>query len=96
MTLIYIRIFFVILSTVAGYYIGDMLKPYVPYNSELFGVAFGFGGAFAVILLEVKMRRASIRNLSAAVFGLVFGFFMGFSLAGLVILSTHGLLQRRP
>jgi len=80
MTLFYIRTFFVVLSTVAGYYIADMLKPFVSSYAELFGLAFGFIGAFAIILLEVKMRRASIRNLSAAVFGLVFGFFMAWLL----------------
>jgi uncharacterized protein YacL len=76
MTLLYIRIFFVILSTVVGYYMGAMMKDVLPYHSELFGIGAGFGGALVIIFLELGMRRASIRNLSAAVFGLVFGFFM--------------------
>lgn len=84
MTLWYIRAFFIVLSTVAGYYIGTMLKPYVPYHAELFGIAMGFGGAFVIIFLEIAMRRASIRNLSAAVFGLVFGFFMAWLLTNIL------------
>lgn len=84
MTLVYIRAFFIILSTVAGYYIGTMLKPFVPYHAELFGIGLGFGGAFLIVFLEVAMRRASIRNLSAAVFGLVFGFFMAWLLTNVL------------
>ncbi len=84
MTLWYIRAFFVVLSTVAGYYIGTMLKPFVPYNAELFGIGVGFSGAILIILLEILLRRASIRNLSAAVFGLVFGFFMAWLLTSIL------------
>jgi len=84
MTLWYIRIFFVILSTVVGYYAGAMLEPFVPYHAELFGITLGFGGSLIVIFLEMAMRRASIRNLSAAVFGLVFGFFMAWLLTNVL------------
>ncbi len=84
MTLWYIRVFFVILSTVVGYYMGGLMKGYVPYDSELFGVAAGFGGALLIIFLEIGLRRASIRNLSAAVFGLVFGFFMAWLLTNVL------------
>ncbi len=84
MSLWYIRIFFAVLCTVAGYYIGNMLKPFVPYHSEIFGVALGFGAALAIIFLELVLRRASIRNLSAAVFGLIFGFFMAWLLTNVL------------
>lgn len=40
------------------------------------GSAIGFFSSLFIILLEIGMKRLSIRNLSAAVFGLVFGFFM--------------------
>ncbi len=85
MTLIYIRIFFVLLSTIVGYYIGSMLRGIMPY-AELTGITFGFGGGLAIIALEIAMRKASIRNLSAAVFGLVFGFFMAWILTRVLIL----------
>ncbi|MBL7068401.1 MAG: TRAM domain-containing protein [Candidatus Omnitrophica bacterium] len=84
MTLLYIRVFFTILSTVVGYYIGVLLKPFLPYNAEIFGITLGFGGALIVIFLETALRRASIRNLSAAVFGLVFGFFMAWLLTNVL------------
>lgn len=84
MTLWYIRGFFAILCTVVGYYIGVMLDPFLPYRADIFGIALGFGGALLIIFLEIGMRRASIRNLSAAVFGLVFGFFMAWLLTGVL------------
>ena len=85
MTLIYIRIFFTLLSTIVGFYVGDMLKAYIPYG-EITGITVGFGGALLVIWLEIATRRASIRNLSAAVFGLVFGFFMAWILTRVLTL----------
>jgi uncharacterized protein YacL len=84
MTLWYIRAFFITLSTVVGYYMGVLLKDFLPYHSEIFGLAAGFGGAATIIILEVCMRRASIRNLSAAVFGLIFGFFMAWLLTNVL------------
>ncbi len=75
MTLLFIRIFFAVLSTVVGYYVGALVGN---FRAEwaVMGAAGGLCGSLLIILLEVMMRRFSIRNLSAAVFGLVFGFFM--------------------
>lgn len=84
MTLWYIRAFFVILSTVVGYYIGIMLREFLPYQPGIIGGCFGLSGSVLIILLEISMRRASIRNLSAAVFGLIFGFFMAWLLTGVL------------
>ena len=84
MTLWYIRAFFVTLCTIVGYYIGMLLNEFIPYYPELFGIAFGFGGALVIIFLESVLKRASIRNLSAAVFGLVFGFFMAWLLTNVI------------
>lgn len=84
MTIWYIRAFFIILSTVVGYYMGALMKDLLPYHSEMFGLAAGFGGAIGIIVLEVCLRRASIRNLSASVFGLVFGFFMAWLLTNVL------------
>lgn len=83
MTIIFLRMFFIFLSSVAGYYIGMLLGD--------FNIAWGLGGALAgffaaalVILVEMAMKRFSIRNLSAAVFGLLFGFFMAWVLTGVI------------
>jgi hypothetical protein len=75
MTIIAIRTFFVLLSTVAGYYIGSILGVYDP-AWIIGGAIAGFCSSILVILVEMAMKRLSIRNLSAAVFGLIFGFFM--------------------
>ena len=75
MTVLYLRAFFIILSTIVGYYVGGILGS--------FGMAWRVGGGVAgllgssfIVVLELVMRRFSVRNLSAAVFGLIFGFFM--------------------
>lgn len=84
MTLLYIRIFFILLCTVVGYYIGALLKVPPAGSTELFGAGIGFGGGVIIMLLEIALRRASIRNLSTAVFGLFFGFFMAWLLTGVL------------
>ncbi len=75
MTVSYLRAFFVILSTIVGYYVGGILG-----NLEAIwrigGAVAGFAGSSFIVIFEFVMRRFSIRNLSAAVFGLIFGFFM--------------------
>jgi uncharacterized protein YacL len=48
------------------------------------GAVLGLGGATLIILLEMVMKRFSIRNLSAAVFGLIFGFFMAWVLTSVM------------
>ena len=79
MTLLFIRIFFVVLSTIAGYYIGSLTSNFQAGFSFV-GASVGLGGAILLVILEILIRRFSIRNLSAAVFGLVFGFFMAWLL----------------
>src|SRR3989338_359289 len=83
MTVIFLRAFFVILSSVVGYYVGSLLGGFNVLWA-LSGLAVGFIGSIAIILLEFGMRRFSIRNLSAAVFGLVFGFFMAWILTSVL------------
>ncbi|MEI6862926.1 MAG: PIN domain-containing protein, partial [Candidatus Omnitrophota bacterium] len=48
------------------------------------GIVVGFLGSTIIILVEMGMRRFSMRNLSAAVFGLLFGFFMAWVLTGVI------------
>ena len=74
MTIRLIRIFFLVLSTVCGYYLGSLFTD-VP-NSSWLGLGVGAVSGLLLILLEVKLKSVSLRNLSAAAFGLVFGFFM--------------------
>jgi len=83
MTVIFLRLFFMFLSSVVGYYIGALLGN---FNTAwgIAGVAIGFFGAGLIILVEFGMRRFSVRNLSAAVFGLLFGFFMAWVMTGVI------------
>jgi len=75
MTIIFVRVFFAVISIVVGHYVGLLLSNYnEPFG--WIGAALGLLAALLLIVLEVVMRKFSIRNLSAAVFGLIFGFFM--------------------
>lgn len=91
MTIIFLRAFFVILFTVVGYYVGILLGGFSA-TWAFIGALSGFLGSLVIILLEMVTRRFSIRNLSAAVFGLVFGFFMAWiitSVLKLIPMSTE-------
>ena len=83
MTIIFLRTFFAILSTVVGYYVGSLLGGFKPAWA-FGGATIGIIGSILIILLEIGMRRFSIRNLSAAVFGLIFGFFMAWILTSAI------------
>ncbi|MDD3088343.1 MAG: hypothetical protein PHT95_00150 [Candidatus Omnitrophica bacterium] len=75
MTIRMIRIFFLMLSMVAGYHLGTMLTG-LSANGGAIGAGIGFIAAAALMLLEIKLQHISLRNLSAGAFGLIFGFFM--------------------
>jgi uncharacterized protein YacL len=75
MTVLSLRLFFILLSVIVGYYVGSLLGGFDPKYAYI-GAAAALFGSLGIILLEIGMRRFSIRNLSAAVFGLIFGFFM--------------------
>jgi len=83
MTIVFIRAFFIILSTVAGYYVGALVGSMNP-TWAFMGALSGCLGSVLVIMMEMGMRRFSVRNLSAAVFGLVFGFFMAWILTSVL------------
>lgn len=70
MTLAFIRVFFVILSSVLGYYIGEI------QNAPLPGFLIGAICGGMLLLVEMSLRRVSVRGLSSMVFGLLLGFFM--------------------
>ncbi|UCD55496.1 MAG: TRAM domain-containing protein [Candidatus Omnitrophota bacterium] len=79
MTVIFIRLFFVFLGSIIGYYVGWLIGDF-NHTYALAGAGVGFFGALLVIFVEIRLRRLSVRNLSAAVFGLIFGFFMAWLL----------------
>lgn len=75
MTLIFIRMFFIVLSTVVGYQVGLMLVAFNPYWPVLAAI-IGFLAAFIIIFAEFSMRKISLSGLTAGVFGLIFGLLM--------------------
>ncbi|OGW78821.1 MAG: hypothetical protein A3C51_04200 [Omnitrophica bacterium RIFCSPHIGHO2_02_FULL_46_20] len=83
MTVLYLRVFFVMVSTIVGYYVGALLGDYsITWRAA--GAVAGLISASFIVVIEVVMRRFSIRNLSAAVFGLIFGFFMAWILTSVL------------
>lgn len=78
MTLLLIRILFVLISGLAGYYLGFLFGGDVGTIRTSAGAAIGIIAALSVIAFESGTRRLSTRNLSAAIFGLMFGLFLAF------------------
>ena len=75
MTIIFVRIFFIILSIVIGFQIGSFVHIGISDFSSL-GAIIGFFAALIIIIFEFMMRKVSVRGLSSAVFGLLFGLIM--------------------
>ena len=68
MTMLFVRILFLICCTIVGYQVGDS------NNFNLFWASSGgFIFGFLLIVLEAGMRGISVRGLSSAVFGLILG-----------------------
>ena len=66
MTVKFIRIFFVVMSAVSGYYLAsDFSGLYT--QQALIGAGIGAGISLFIILIEANMKGVSLRNLSAAV-----------------------------
>ncbi|MFH1359987.1 MAG: TRAM domain-containing protein [Candidatus Omnitrophota bacterium] len=70
MTLIFVRVFFLIISGTVGYQIGLIS------DQPLIGVGFGCLAGLGLIFLEANMRRVSVSGLSSMVFGLILGMIM--------------------
>jgi len=87
MTIIFVRIFFALLSTAIGYQIGLILAPINPFWPHATALA-GFLIAFIIIMVEFSMRKVSLSGLSAGVFGLVFGLLMAKLIADSFILQS--------
>lgn len=82
MTLIFIRVFFIIVTMLVGYQVGSILSNL----GGIIGVGLGLLAALIIIGLETSMRKVSVRGLSAAVFGLIFGLIMAKLIADAFVL----------
>ncbi len=82
-TILFVRIFFAVLSVVAGYYIGSFFIAAGP-QWPVVGAMIGFLAAALLIAGEIFIRKISIRNLSAGLVGLVFGIFMSWVLTTVI------------
>ena len=84
MTLSFIRAFFLIISGVVGYYVGELLF------QPLFGLQVGLLSGLLLIFVESRLRRVSVRGLSSVVFGLLLGVFMAKLLSDIISLLPLG------
>ncbi len=82
MSLIFLRTFFVLLCALMGFQMGDILKlgKFAPYV----GVGLGILTALFIIALELSMKKISIKGLSSAVFGIVFGILFAWLIIGVL------------
>ena len=84
MTLLFVRIFFLIISGIVGYQIGGI-------NSEpVFGIILGGLCGLLLIFLEASLRAVSVRGLSSMVFGLLLGVFMANLVCDILVLLPLG------
>lgn len=90
MTLIFIRVFFLLLSIILGFQIGSFVQA-GELDFGIIGAAIGFIAAVAIIIFEFMMRKVSVRGLSSAVFGLIFGLIMA-----KLVSDTLSLLKLDP
>ena len=72
MTIFFVRMFFVLISMLVGYQLGALLGT-PGSNTALAGLSIGFIISVGIITVERGLRRISVRGLSSAVFGLIFG-----------------------
>lgn len=70
MTLLFVRGFFLAISTIVGFYIGSIS------HQAWLGGAIGALSGFVLIIVERNLRSVSVRGLSSMVFGLLLGLFM--------------------
>ena len=93
MSLYFVRIFFLAVSTFVGYQLGTLLESFGPHWIWA-GAGLGFFTAAMVVAFEMSMRNVSVRGLSAAVFGLFFGLLLAKLVAGafIIVPLSEGLL----
>jgi len=84
MTLLFIRIFFFIISGIVGYQIGSINQ------YPLIGLLAGFCGGLLLITVESTLKQVSVRGLSSMVFGLLLGIFMANLISDILYLLPLG------
>ncbi|MFH2137639.1 MAG: PIN domain-containing protein [Candidatus Omnitrophota bacterium] len=72
MTIFFVRTFFILISMIVGYQIGALIGGGESDGASV-GLIAGLVISAGIILIERGMRRISVRGLSSAVFGLIFG-----------------------
>jgi len=72
MNIFFLRVLFLIGGTIVGYNFSGLYLN----SSGIFGALSGLSAALFIMLLEIGMRRVSVRGLSSAVFGLILGLIM--------------------
>lgn len=80
MTFTIVRSFFILLCGLMGYQLGDILK--IGAFSQSIGAIAGIIVAGMVIVLEYSTKRVSVKGLSSAVFGIVFGILFAWLIIG--------------
>lgn len=70
MTLLFVRGFFLAISTIVGFYVGSIS------HQAVLGGGIGALSGFLLIIVERNLRSVSVRGLSSMVFGLLLGLFM--------------------
>ena len=85
MTLLFVRIFFLIIGTVVGCQIGLILE------HPILGIAGGILSSLFLIFLESQLHRVSVRGLSSMVFGLLLGVVMAKLIADILSLLPLGV-----
>src|SRR3989338_6942543 len=89
MSVLFMRIFFLVISTFVGYQLGTLLQPLGPHWVWI-GAGGGLLGSSLIVGLEFLMRNVSVRGLSAAVFGLLFGLLMAKLVTGAFLVIPLG------
>jgi uncharacterized protein YacL len=85
MNLLSVRLMFLFISMVVGYFSLESR------NLEWLGIFLGGAAAGLLILLEVAMRKVSVRGLSSAVFGMILGLIMS-----KFVIDAFGLARMSP
>ncbi|MDD5504918.1 MAG: PIN domain nuclease [Candidatus Omnitrophica bacterium] len=76
MALSFIRVFFVVASTVISYQLGVSFAGPGASSWPLIGLAFGFSVSLLIVWIELSMKNISLRGLSAGIFGFLTGLLM--------------------
>jgi len=84
MTLLFIRIFFLLISAIIGYQIGAINQ------NPLVGVGACLLGGSMLIIMEANLKEVSVRGLSSMVFGLLLGIFMANLVSDIISLLPLG------